>query len=81
VGSDTAIGPEFLGYGIVSEMRTVTLPADLCLQVEKKFSGRFGSLDQLLEFVLRDLLQDDALLADEAERRMVEQRLRDLGYL
>jgi hypothetical protein len=31
--------------------------------------------------VLRDLLQDNADRADEAERLMVEQRLRDLGYL
>ena len=57
------------------------LPADLCTQAEKKFAGNFGSLEQLLEFVLRDLLRDDALHADEAERRMVEQRLRELGYL
>jgi hypothetical protein len=58
-------------------MRTVSLPADLCIRAEKKF----GSLEQLLEYVLRDLLRDDAAQRDEGEQRMIEQRLRDLGYL
>ena len=62
-------------------MRTVTLPDDLCAQTEERFRGQFGSIEQLLEFVLRDLLRDDANRADEAERRMIEQRLQDLGYL
>jgi hypothetical protein len=58
-------------------MRTVSLPAELCVRAEKKF----GSLEQLLEYVLRDLLRDDDAQRDEAEQRMIEQRLRDLGYL
>jgi hypothetical protein len=65
----------------VSETRNVALPADLCTQAEERFRGQFGSVEQLLEFVLRDLLRDDARSADEAERRMIEQRLQDLGYL
>lgn len=67
--------------GIVSEKRNVALPADLCAQAEERFRRQFGSVEQLLEFVLRDLLRDDASRADEAERRMIEQRLQDLGYL
>jgi hypothetical protein len=67
--------------GIVTEMRNVALPAELCAQAEEKFRRQFGSVEQLLEFVLRDLLRDDASRADEAERRMIEQRLQDLGYL
>lgn len=62
-------------------MRTVNLPAELCVQAEKQFGGKFGSLEQLLEYVLRDLLRDDATRADESEQHLVEQRLRDLGYL
>jgi len=61
----------------LTDMCTVSLPADLCMRAEKKF----GSLEQLLEYVLRDLLRDDDARRDEAEQRMVEQRLRDLGYL
>jgi hypothetical protein len=62
-------------------MRNLALPAELCAQAEEKFRRQFASVEQLLEFVLRDLLRDDASRADEAERRMIEQRLQDLGYL
>lgn len=62
-------------------MRDVHLPADLCTAAEKRFGDRFGSLEELLVFVLRDLTRDDAAGADEAEQRLVEQRLRELGYL
>jgi len=62
-------------------MRTVSLPVELCLQAEKKFGEKFGSLEQLLEYVLRDLVCDEAAQADEREQRMIEQRLKDLGYL
>jgi hypothetical protein len=58
-------------------MRTISLPADLCMLAEEKF----GSLEPLLERVLRNLLSDDASQADEGEQRVIEQRLRDLGYL
>lgn len=63
------------------EMRTIQLPADLCVDAEKKFSSAFGGIEELLAFVLRDLLRDDARAADEAEQRLVEERLRELGYL
>ena len=69
------------GNAIVTEMRTVSLPAELCVQAEKRFGERFGSLEQLLEFVLRDLLRDEAAKADEGEQRLIEQRLRELGYI
>ena len=81
MGPRSAICSEREGNGIVSEMRSVSLPADLCAQAEKKFSKQFGSLEELLEFVLRDLLRDEATQADEAEQGMIEQRLRELGYL
>lgn len=69
------------GIGTLSETRTITLPAELCAQAEKRFGEKFNSLEQLLEYVLRDLVRDAAAQADEGEQRMIEQRLRDLGYL
>jgi len=63
------------------EMRDVRLPADVCSRAEEKFAGVFGSLEELLIFVLRDLSRDDASQADRAEQSMVEERLRELGYL
>jgi hypothetical protein len=62
-------------------MRKVSLPTELCTRAERKFGQRFGTLEQLLEYVLRELVRDDAAQADENEQRMIEQRLRDLGYL
>jgi hypothetical protein len=62
-------------------MRTVNLPVELCSQAEKKFGQRFGTLEQLLEYVLLELVRDDAFRADENEQRIIEQRLKDLGYL
>lgn len=65
----------------VTELREVRLPADLCETAEKKFHQRFATLEELLTFVLRDLIRDEALQADQAEQRLVEERLRELGYL
>ena len=57
------------------------LPAEICQQAEKVFAEKFGSLERLLEFILTDLVQGEAGQADQQEQRVVEQRLRDLGYL
>ena len=69
------------GIAYMTEMREVRLPADLCAATEKKFAGTFSSVEELLLFILRDLSQDEAARLDQAEQSLVEQRLRDLGYL
>jgi hypothetical protein len=65
----------------MSEMREVRLPEELCSAAEKKFAVRFKSAEDLLEFVLRELLCDIASQLDETEQRVVEERLRELGYI
>jgi hypothetical protein len=65
----------------MSEMRDVRLPTELCAAAEKKFAARFKNLEDLLEFVLRDLLNDEAAQLDQTEQRVIEERLRDLGYM
>ena len=65
----------------MAEMREVRLPADLCAAAEQKFSRAFANLEELLIFVLRDLSRDEAARFDQAEQRLVEERLRELGYL
>jgi len=65
----------------MTETRDVRLPAELCAAIEQKFAQTFGSLEELLIFVLRDLSRDDAAQFDQNEQKMVEERLRDLGYL
>jgi hypothetical protein len=64
----------------VTEMRQVQLPEELCAAVQEKFGGQFASFEELLVFILRDLSLDDASL-QEAEERIVEERLRELGYI
>jgi hypothetical protein len=65
----------------MTEMRELRLPADLCESAEKKFAQRFGTVEELLIFILRDLLCDDAARFDQAEQKLIEDRLRDLGYI
>jgi hypothetical protein len=65
----------------MSASRKLQLPEDLCAVAEKKFGAHFQSVEQLLEFVLRDLVHDSAAAADENEQRIVEERLRELGYI
>ena len=62
-------------------MRTVQLPEDLCSAAEQTFRARFETVDSLLEFLLRELFRDDAVALDRAEQNMIDQRLRELGYL
>jgi hypothetical protein len=65
----------------MTDMREVRLPADLCAATEKKFAQTFGSLEELLVFILRDLAKDPAAEFDQLEQRMVDERLKELGYL
>jgi hypothetical protein len=61
--------------------RDVRLPSELCRAAEQKFGERFGSLEQFLTFVLQELVRDEATAMDEAEARIIEERLKDLGYI
>lgn len=62
-------------------VRDVRLPDGLCAAAEQKFSAQFGSLEALLVFLLREALRDDVAALDQNEQRIVEERLRDLGYI
>lgn len=69
------------GSARLPEIRTVQLPSDICEAAEKKYGCLFDNIEQFLVFVLNELNSDAALKADEGELQIVEQRLRDLGYL
>jgi hypothetical protein len=66
---------------IMSESRDISLPAEVCARAEEKFGGSFSSLNELLTFVLQELLRADTLDLDRADQAVVEERLRDLGYI
>jgi hypothetical protein len=61
--------------------RQITLPEELCAAAEQRFGGRFGGVESFLEFVLRELVNNDAVALDKSEQAVLEKRLRDLGYL
>ncbi len=61
--------------------RQISLPEALCAAAERRFAPQFGNLEALREFVLRELMQDNAEALDKTEQALLEQRLRDLGYI
>lgn len=69
------------GFGIVSAFREVRLPADLCAAAQQKFGSSFASVQELIVFLLQELVRGDTSALDAAERQAVEQRLKDLGYI
>jgi hypothetical protein len=62
-------------------IRQVRLSEELCAAAEARFGEEFKNLEELLTFLLRELLSDDTAKHDEAEEQLVEQRLRELGYI
>ena len=65
----------------MKNIREVCLPEELCHAAEVKFSQRFGNIEELLGTVLKELLREDALVMDESEQQIIEDRLRGLGYI
>ncbi len=66
---------------MMTQYRAVKLPEDLCAAAEKSLTGRFDSLEVLLSFLLQEIAKDEASRLDLAEEQILEQRLRDLGYI
>lgn len=68
-------------------LRQMSLPEDLCVAVEQKFveqksaKQEFGNLETFLAFVMGQLIQDDSAALDRDEQRIIEERLRELGYI
>jgi len=65
----------------MSQHRSVCLPEELCQQAEQWLNGRFDSLEALITFVLQEIMKDEGGKLDQQEEEMVQQRLRDLGYI
>ena len=65
----------------MSDTRTVELPAELCNAVEKKFGHRFCDLNEMLTAVMTVLVQENAAAMDEREQKIIEERLKGLGYI
>jgi len=61
--------------------RDVKLPADLCAAIEREWGATFATLEDFLVFVMKELGAVESAGMDEAEERLVEERLRALGYV
>ena len=64
-----------------SDVRSVRLPEGLCARAEARYAAQFGSVAELVTAVLEELLRDDAAQLSRAEEQIIEERLRDLGYV
>ncbi len=62
-------------------LREVKIPGDIYQAVQDRFGRQFNSVDDFVEFALRELLRDDSGALDESEQQMIQNRLKDLGYL
>jgi hypothetical protein len=65
----------------VNTQRQVSLPEELCAAAEQRYGKQFPTIESLLEFILHEILRDDAEKLDQKEKAILEQRLRDLGYI
>lgn len=65
----------------MNEYRSVRLPEELCERAEQWMGSRFENLESLMTFLLQEVLRDDGSKMDQQEEEMVQQRLRDLGYI
>ena len=57
------------------------LPEELCVKADTWLKGRFDSLEGLLSFLLDEIMKDEGAKLDQQEEEIVQQRLRDLGYI
>ncbi len=65
----------------MTEFRDIRLPEGLCADTEKWLEGKFDSLESFLVVLLQEITKNDGRKFDEAEQQLVEQRLKDLGYM
>jgi hypothetical protein len=66
---------------VTENTRRVQLPEELCRAAEQRYGAQFESLERLLEHLLQNLVRDAAAQMDESEQRIIEERLKNLGYI
>jgi hypothetical protein len=66
---------------MTASLRQVSLPEDLCSAAEELYGKRFPSMEKLIMFLLEEVTRRDAVRLDQEEQRIIEERLKALGYL
>jgi len=66
----------------IDSRREVRLPAHLCEAAEQLIKNtKFKTVEEFLSFVLEELTSGNSAQSEAQERKVIEERLRDLGYL
>ncbi|PYV84928.1 MAG: hypothetical protein DMG93_03110 [Acidobacteria bacterium] len=65
----------------MSNMRNISLPEELCVRAEEKFRHRFENTDDLVTALLTELTREDTVAMDRDEQKIIEERLKGLGYI
>lgn len=66
---------------MTASLRQVNLPEDVCSAAEELYGKRFPSLEKLIVFLLEEITRRDAVRLDQEEQRIIEERLKALGYI
>jgi hypothetical protein len=66
---------------MTASLRQISLPEDLCSAAEELYGKRFPSLEKLIVFLLEEVTRQDAMRLDQEEQRIIEERLKALGYI
>ena len=61
--------------------RSISLPEELCARAEHKFRHRFANIDELVAALLSQLVREEAAVMDQNEQKIIEERLKGLGYV
>lgn len=61
--------------------RSVQIPEDLYRTIKDRLGSQFTNVDDFVSYVLREVLREDFPSFDESEQKMIQSRLKDLGYL
>jgi hypothetical protein len=70
---------------MTASLRQLNLREELCSSAEALFCKgprpQFPSLEKLIEFLLGEVTREDAAGLDQKEQRIIEERLKALGYM
>jgi hypothetical protein len=66
---------------MTASLRQISLPEEVCSAAEELYGKRFPSLEKLIVFLLEEVTRQDAMRLDQEEQRIIEERLKALGYI
>jgi DNA-binding transcriptional regulator WhiA len=65
----------------MEDFREVKLPEHLCKAAETRWGHRFSSIEEQLTFLLSEISREESDHMDQREKHMIDERLKNLGYM